>query len=81
MKSSDYFQCNTEAFKDAYVFLRGVPIVRDGKPLLCNDALSVHFCSSLRIFVLLLNDAKGSFAFSISCITVLSIDEGMEEDD
>lgn len=80
VKSSGYFPCNMEAFKDAYVFLRGDPVVRNGKPLLRRVKLSVNFCSSLHISVLVLIDPKGSFAFSIRCITVLSIGEGMEED-
>lgn len=70
VKSSGYFPCNMEAFKDAYVFLRGDLIVRNGKPLLRRLKLSVNFCSSLHISVLVLIDPKGSFAFSIRCITV-----------
>ena len=69
-----------EAFKDAYVFLRGDPIVAYGKLLLRRVMLSVRFCSSLHVFVLALNDPKSSFAFSIGCVTVLSVVEGMEED-
>lgn len=42
-----------------------------------SEALRVHFCTSLPVSVLVLNDPEGSLL--ISCITVLSNNKGMEE--